>query len=244
MYIKPTVLIILCSWYLAQPTIAQNKKSNLVLIKSDPTGAMIHFKGESSFVGVAPFKLRANLHGGYEIFAHKEGFERKKFNYFFTGNENGTLKISLSPKTRFKAALRSSLFPGWGQLYAERKTSGVFLNLIQVGTIIGTLLAVDDYNKAVDEYKNALTNYELNRKLYSVRAEYWQIVVEKNKKANDSFDKQQMWLWAAGGIWIYNILDSIFFFPSFDKAIFNRSVPAISMNIRPGVANLALNIDL
>lgn len=209
----------------------QEKTKKAVVIKSEPSGAMVHFEGENGFIGITPLRLRSNLKGNYKITVLKSGYEKSKSNYYFTGNETGTMRIKLSPKTRFKAGLRSLVFPGWGQVYSERKTTGIFFSIIQAGTGIVTLLAHNDYSKAWDQYENAFNDYEENKKFFDKREQYWTVVENKYKKVEDAFNNREKWLYIMGGIWLYNFLDAIIFFPSFDEGLMNNSVPLISANI-------------
>lgn len=220
---------------------AQDKR--VVTIKSDPPGAMLYFKGENSFVGVTPFTVKPNLMGNYKITAVKQGYEQSRVQYFFKGTENGTLRLRLNPKTRFKAAMRSVVFPGWGQIYSDRKSSGIFLSLVQVSAGLLTFVAHNDYNNAFKKYENALSEYEENKKFSGQRDDYWDIVVARHKKASNAFDKRQTWLYITGGLWIYNFLDSILFFPSFDNEIFNRSLPGVSVNFHNDAVGLNLSFQ-
>jgi len=219
---------------------AQDKR--IVIIKSDPPGAMLYFQGENSFVGVTPFKIKPNLTGKYKISAVKSGYEKSKVEYYFKGTERGILRLRLTPKTRFKAGVRSLVFPGWGQVYSERKKSGIFLSLVQLSAGIVTLVSHRDYENAFNEYKNSINDYKENKWDSDVRDQYWEALVLKHKKAGDAFDKRQTWLYITGGLWIYNFLDSIFFFPSFDKGIFNRSLPGISANFQNDKLGLTLTV--
>jgi len=221
---------------------AQNKSKNRVIIKSDPPGAMIYFKGENSFVGVTPFKLKPNLIGNYRITATKSGFEKSKLEYVFKGTERGVLRLRLIPKTRFKAGIRSLVFPGWGQIYSERKKSGIFLSLLQAGAGLFALMAHLDYDKAFDDYQSALDDYLTNNQNYEVAIQKWQIVESRYRRAEKAFNKRKNWLAISGGLWLYNFLDSIFFFPSFDKKFFHRSLPGISVNIRHDSVGLGLTV--
>lgn len=208
----------------------QEKNKKAVVIKSDPPGAMVHFEGENGFVGITPLKLRTSLKGNYKITILKNGYEKSKTSYYFTGNEGGSMKIKLSPKTQFKAGLRSLVFPGWGQVYSERKTTGILLSIIQAGTGIVTYLAHSDYTRAYDNYQNAFNDYEKN-KSQEMDEQYLTIFKNKYKKAEDAFNKREKWLYIMGGLWLYNLLDSILFFPSFEEGLMNNSVPLISANI-------------
>ena len=222
---------------------AQNNVKKNVIIKSTPPGAMIYFEGENSFVGISPFKLRSNIKGMYTITATKGGYEKRKMEYFFKGTENGILRVRLHPKTRFKAAMRSFVFPGWGQFYSERKKYGAITSILQVSATIYTLFLNQKYNKKADEYNEALSIYQENKKNFQLQDEYWSIAVGKHKKAESAYEDRKTMLIISGGLWIYNILDSLFFFPSFENKLFNRSIPTISANFKNGTPSLGLSMS-
>jgi hypothetical protein len=221
-------------------TFAQDKDNKVVVIKSEPPGAMLYFQGENSFVGVTPFVVKPNLIGNYKIVVVKTGYEKSKMEYFFKGSEKGVLRLRLTPKTRFKAGVRSLVFPGWGQMYSERKTSGIFLNLVQAGAGLVTLMAHLDYNKSYDRYKTAWDDYKANEKYAELRTQKWEILEAKYNKADDAFNKRETWLYISGGLWLYNFLDALIFFPAFENEIFNRSLPGVSANFQHDSVGLTL----
>ncbi|MFW9830107.1 MAG: DUF5683 domain-containing protein, partial [Candidatus Thorarchaeota archaeon] len=202
--------LLLQHFFFATRIKAQDNK--IVIIKSDPPGAMLYLQGENSFVGITPFKIKPNLMGKYNITAIKSGYERSKVEYYFKGTEKGILRLRLAPKTRFKAGIRSIVFPGWGQVYSERKKTGIFISLVQLSAGILTLVSHMDYDNAFKEYKNSIKDYEENKWNSEVRDQYWNAVVDTHEKAGDAFDKRQTWLYITGGLWIYNFLDLILFF--------------------------------
>jgi len=221
--------------------LAQEKDNNSVIVKTNPPGAMLYFEGENSFVGVTPLKLPASLKGAYKIMATKYGFEKSRMEYFFKGNEKGVMRLRLSPKTRFKAGVRSLVFPGWGQFYSERKTSGILLSLAQLGIGIFTVSSHLKYNEAYTNYKDALNDYENERNI-TLKFEKYDVVNDKYDKANHAFNKRNDWLYITGGLWLYNFLDSILFFPSYDREIFDKTLPGISTNFHDSSIALTLTI--
>jgi len=220
---------------------AQEKDKNAVIVKSDPPGAMLYFDGENSFVGPTPLKLRPNLKGVYKITATKYGYEKSQMEYFFKGSESGVMRLRLLPKTRFKAGARSLVFPGWGQFYSDRKTSGIMLSIIQAGAGVFTLISHLDYEKAQNNYKDALADFE-SENFYGQKIEKWEVAKEKYDKANNAFNKRRTWLYITGGIWLYNFFDSIIFFPSYDREIFDKTIPGISANFHEGSVAVTLTV--
>ena len=70
------------------------------------------------------------------------------------------------------------------------------------------------------------------------------IVEKKHEKADDNYNRKQMWIIATCCLWIYNVLDAILFFPSFDKEIFKRAVPVMSTNIQNGTTKLKWSMPI
>jgi len=209
---------------------AQENSRNII-IKTNPPGVMLYFEGENGFIGVTPLTLNTKLIGTYKITAVKSGYEKSKLEYFFKGTESGTMKLNLSPRTRLKAGIRSLVFPGWGQRYSERKWAGILFSITQLGLGIYTYDVHRKYETAIKDYNNALDVYKDNIKNSELREKYYAIVLEKYQKADDAFERRQTWLAVCGGLWLFNFLDSIFFFPSFGGDIFNNSIPLISTNV-------------
>jgi hypothetical protein len=222
---------------------AQNSEGDKkgLIIRSDPPGAMLYFDGENSFVGAAPFRLKSNMIGNYRVTAVKSGYEKRRFDYFFKGNESGVMKIRLSPKTAVKAGFRSLVFPGWGQYYSERNNSAIVISLLTATAGVGTLIADRDYQRVVDAYDRARDKYELNKKSYELSNQYWQVVADKQRQADAAFQRRQTWLYVTGGLWLYNFLDAIFFFPSFDQEIFSKAAPTISSHLHEGTLGLSFS---
>jgi len=243
-FIFITIIYLLQILFATSSSRAQQNQKGLLIVKSDPPGATVYFRGNNNVTGVTPVRLKPNFQGTYKILALKKGYETCKDEYFFKGTERGILNISLSPKTRLKAGMRSFVFTGWGQMYAERKTNGMIMSLFQIGTAIGALVSENKYLNAVDEYKDALKIYKKNEKIFQEQEEHWKAVEQKYKKADHLYDERQLWILMAGSIWIYNILDSILFFPSFNEELFKRSVPSISMNYQNGCTRLTLSKSL
>jgi len=223
--------------------VCQSTRKGIILVKSEPPGAMVYLQGENSFVGVTPFKLAANFHGIYRITTSKKGYEKQNHVYLFNGDERGILKLNLIPKTPTKAAIRSCFVPGWGQYYSERKFSGVLINALEIFSLIGMGNAIRHYNADVSAYETALKLYEKNKQSYYLRDQYWNNVVNLHAKADDTFDKRQKWIVLACSVWLYNILDAFLFFPSFDEEIFNRTTPSLSSEFQNGTAKVTLSMQ-
>jgi len=230
------ILLMLLLWSIGFTSLqAQSRRS--VSIKSRPSGAIVCLEGEYTIVGRTPCKITGNLTGTYKIKAYKRGYENWSSTINFLGQGKESVIIHLSPKTRFKAMLRSMVFPGWGQVYSGRRTKGAFISLLQLGSAISTAIAVIDYNNKVNDYNDAVSKYEKKKKIFEEREKYWKIVSDRKREADKAYDLMQTLTWITVGIWIYNVLDCLFFFPSYEN------IPMISGYIQEGNPSITISME-
>ena len=101
------------------------------------------------------------------------------------------VEIDLSQRTPVNSAIRSALFPGWGQYFNEQKTKGYILMGSEVVTLTATILL---YNQAEETYKKYEEKGVKNDPLY------------------DEYSKQMDYVTfgsvLCAGIWIYSIVDA------------------------------------
>jgi len=103
---------------------AQETQSTGLIVRSQPPGALATVSGEVTVSGVTPVHFRQTLIGDYKLTLKKYGYEKYTTRVILDPGKLTTIDITLSPKTRFKAAVRSLFIPGWGQRYTEQKNKG------------------------------------------------------------------------------------------------------------------------
>ncbi len=211
-------------------------------INSVPSGATVYVEGEHTFVGKTPMNFPYLLVGTYKITASKRGYEDWFQTVNLVGRRSGSLLIRLSPKTRFKAALRSTLFPGWGQHYLDKRFKGGAISFAMIGLTLSSLVSDYQYDRAVDRYKRALRDYN-TAKREEDRLALEGKVQDKEKKADDSYRHRNALLWMTGTLWTYNILDALIFFPSFQQVGYDLGTPVISLDLEKGIPLLRLTIN-
>ncbi|GEM_PF-510678 len=244
-YIMRDAIIIISKYTLAVFTFlaimmnlaAAGGKAGNLEINSNPKGVEVVLSGEVEVSAVAPCRIVQNLTGDFKVTAFKPGYEDWKSEFFIPPGGNYSLNIKLSRKTKFKAAFRSILMPGWGQFYSGRKFEGVMLGLASLSSAGATLIINKYYNDKYDEYRSARTDYncassadeaELLYKVYS-------------DKHRDVYNAETLLRTAAGvtiGLWVYNILDSILFFPDYRAgtiAGFEPSIQSAVIDGNPGI---------
>lgn len=209
-----------------------------VLISSKPSGAIVHLEGLYKFTGRTPFVVPYPLRGPYKIKTTKKGYESFTSNMSFVGKGEDKLLIRLSPKTRGKAAIRSLVFPGWGQVYGGQKLKGTFMGAIQLGLGIWTLFVINDYNDAQDDFERALRDFELSQSEDAFRA-----LQDKESSAGEAYNSRNTMLIVTGVFWVYNLFDSIVLFSNKGVHINIESSP-VSNRINNGDLMLSLKIGL
>ena len=126
-----------------------------------------------------------------------------------------------SQKTRFEALMRSTLFPGLGQFYSERDSWGWIW--LSSGVAVGALsyMQYNDYKAAFDDY-----NKYQNQYMASTNPD---IIADLRGKVEDSHndmvvadDQMQNMLYAAGGIWVVNMLHAVLTVPVQSAEIKNK----------------------
>ncbi|MDD3730858.1 MAG: DUF5683 domain-containing protein [candidate division Zixibacteria bacterium] len=185
-------------------------------VETYPAGAEVTLKGEAVVIGITPTIFRQSLIGEYKVDIKKYGYEKYTTRVALDPGKPQQLSVTLTPKSRFKAAVRSMIIPGWGQMYSEQKTKSMVYNLLAVGSVAAFLLADHEYNKEYDDltaceraYDSTIANggsyNELERRYLNLRM--------AREDAYDAETIRRISIGAVIGVWTVNILDALFFFP-------------------------------
>ena len=207
------------------------QSKTMITISSNPNGAYIEMTGEYLIRGVTPLKIPYILNGSYMIKANRYGFEKFSTRYDFSGQNRSSFKFNLTSKSRSKAALRSILFPGWGQYYSDRKFSATILSAMEIGSILYFIKKETDYNKIVTGYDKLLKRYKNQNLSFENRESLKIKLIEEEKKADDAYEQRQRWIYMSVTIWIYNILDSMFLFNFDQLKSMNEIVPRLAVQM-------------
>ena len=212
MHLKLLILIstqVLCQYaYLcAQSNNNETIPPDALEIDSEPQGAMVEISGKYIFVGRTPFVVPYSLYGRYKIQVKKDGYEGASRTVNFLGDKNPKITFYLSKKTRLKAAMRSTLLPGWGQFYGQGKIKGLVVIMGQTVLGIKTFLSVKKYSDKKNDYQLAIN--EFNRTV-----ELAEIQKALKEEAEDAMNFKTTMIYVTAGFWLYNILDSMVFFSS------------------------------
>lgn len=231
---------IIISWAKPLYPQSQQEKKN-ISVKSRPFGVLIHFKGNRELICRAPCQITHGLHGIYRLKAWKKGFEPWRTTIFLRHGEQKSLSITLVPKTRWKAGLRSAVLPGWGQFYSEQKIKSIITGSAFIGCLTAAIMGNMNYNDKTNSYndlQSQLDNFNIS---LPERSELMNKATDKQHEMEKAYDFQQNALWASVAIWAFNLLDAIIIFPDFNKHINNYNKPAISAKSMGGVSLITVN---
>jgi hypothetical protein len=195
---------------ISAPVLAQSDAGNLTVI-SFPPGTAIKLEGEYTLAGVTPVTFNQKLHGIYSLTAERAGYEKYEMRLALTSGDPYQIDFELSPKTRFKAAMRSLVVPGWGQVYNKRKFRGVLYASAAVISLVSLFATDQDFRDKRDEYERALDLYRDARNIEEKR-----ILSERLDSAQDeAYDAEtvrQVAFGVAACVWAFNVVDAAVFF--------------------------------
>ncbi|MCP4581253.1 MAG: PEGA domain-containing protein [candidate division Zixibacteria bacterium] len=212
-------------------------------INSDPPGATITLDGDFKLSATTPCRLPDHISGKFELVAVMPGYESWKGDITILPGQKNHYSFDLSPKTRSKAALRSLFMPGWGQHYSGQKEKAFLLNIGTVSFAIGTILADSDFRRKRDDYNQAvidLGNAASFEETELLRSD----VIDKNRKAYDSETRRNALVLITAGLWVYNILDAVVFFPDRKLYFHQGSIPIQEARINPVFDGETIGLNL
>jgi Family of unknown function (DUF5683)/PEGA domain len=210
----PSAVII----FIALAATAFSQTSPIVSITSKPSGATVVLSGDYTVAGVTPTTFSQNLLGLYRIAAHHEGYETYHSTVVFSGREAVALDIKMVPKTRLRAAMRSLVVPGWGQRYADSKTKGALLTIGTLATAALTGIMHLRYDSRRNDYNDFNATYLQTRSVEQRE----QMLAKRYALQKDAYDAERDRNTVAAvlaGIWAYNLLDAILFFPDYGLSV-------------------------
>jgi len=191
---------------------AQSMSAGNVSVKSDPPGALASLEGEAVVAGVTPARFQYNLVGDYRLVVKLDGYETYRTHVSLDPSRPSEFIVTLSPRTKLKAALRSTVIPGWGQWYSGQKTKGTALMLLTIGTSVAALIADNRFDDKYDIYETKLAEYDAATS-YDELVRLQPGLAEAQRKAYDAENVRRACIGLMAGVWAFNVLDNFLFFP-------------------------------
>jgi hypothetical protein len=192
---------------------AHAQGTNGVVITSSPPGAVVELRGEQVFSGVTPWRLNRGLSGTYEVNATKPGYADWTGSTSLSASRRDSLFIRMTRKTPMAIGLRSAMFPGWGQFYAGQTLKGSVFLLAEAGAVAGILYTDSKREDAMRVHERTIRAYN--------SADQVDEIADAHEAMLDAFDdlerwheSRKRWVYAAGAIWLVNVLDATLIIPS------------------------------
>jgi hypothetical protein len=233
-------LIVLMFALFCFPVFAQETGT---IINSDPPGATITLNGDYKLSATTPCRLPDNISGKFEMVAVMPGYESWKGDITILPGQKNNFSFGLSPKTRMKAALRSLFMPGWGQYYSGQKEKAFLLNVGTVAFGIGTVMADSDFRRKRDDYNQALIDLS-NATTFEETEILRSAAIEKNREAYDSETRRNALFIITAGLWAYNIIDAVIFFPDRKMYFKPGGIPIQEARIDPMFDGESIGLNL
>jgi len=143
--------------------------------------------------------------GNHSYKVYKPGYESKKGSTKIDAKKHQELKFILNPLRRKTAMMRSLVFPGLGQFYAEKRGKGLFF----------TGMSLLCLKMILDESSNYTSQTELVDQTYSEYTNATFNISELSSIYQSEYDKQQQIMYSIGGysaglaaLWIWNVFDA------------------------------------
>jgi len=200
---------------------------------SDPPGAVISLEGEYYLNATSPCRLPETLNGYYRLRAIMPGYESWSGDVVLVPGQNNRIMVKLSQKTRLKASLRSLFIPGWGQYYSDQKGKAYLFNIATIGFGIGAIITDSDFRKKRDNYFRAQLDLE-NATGPTEIAELRSEVINRQRDAYDAETTRNVMVGITAGIYLYNVIDALIFFPKrefYNQGAGSSLIPAVSTYI-------------
>ncbi|MFH1865228.1 MAG: DUF5683 domain-containing protein [Candidatus Eisenbacteria bacterium] len=193
--------------------------SGSVVITSSPPGAVVELRGEHAYSGVTPWRLDRGLSGVYEILATKTGYADWTGSTSVSAGRTDSLFIRMTRKSQMATGLRSAILPGWGQFYAGQTLKGTVFLLAEAGAVTGALIADSKREDAMRIHERAIRAYNSADQVDEIEAAYDEML-----NAFDDVERwhenRKRWIYAAGAVWIANVLDATLLVPSDGGGLF------------------------
>lgn len=211
-----------------------------VTVVSDPGGAIARLAGDAVVTGVTPAHFDQPLFGAYELIVSKPGYETHKRWVVLDPSRALEFDVRLSAKTRLKAALRSLVLPGWGQLYTDRHGKALLFAALTVGSGVAYLIADHRFDSKYDEFKDVEDRYYA-ASTTAERTRLWGQMAAARRDAYDAEDSRRITIGAAIAVWGLNLLDALISSPGHSSEV---SVKNLSIVPSAGFEGVGMQVGV
>lgn len=164
--------------------------------------------------------------GYYKIGVRARGYEKWQKTVEIISNRGLDLDVQLSQRSRWKASLKSTIWPGWGD-FPDRKKSGVLMGILQIGAAAGAVWYHLDYRNNLEEYDAATKRFGdiENFPSYSEYESHYQMMRSKRNEVLNSMRLRDILLLSAVvGVRIIGAVESAAFMPGGEERTIVSSI--------------------
>ena len=222
--------------------IVQAQYSSGLTVTTNPDGALVTLNGDAIVTGVTPTKFTHTLVGLYKITIERYGYEKYNTKVILDPSKQMELNINLTPKTRFKSAVRSLVIPGWGQRYSSQNKRGYLYTFLAAASVWGYFVADDDFDTKYDRFKSLEAEYD-NLKVTGTVSQMEELLPRltyAQDRAYDAENVRRTVIGAAIAVWSLSVLDALFFFPE-EKGTFR--VKNLTVTPETNFQNVGVNLS-
>ncbi len=222
---------------------AQSEAAKGLVVRSYPEGAQVTLTGEVTVSGITPATFEHTLVGDYKLELRKYGYERYRTRVTLDPTKMTEMSVRLSPKTRYKAAGRSVIIPGWGQRYTDQKTKGFLFTALAVGSVAAYLIADREFDDKREVLDDRLRQYDraYQSGTYDEVVRLYDELDAAQGEAYDAENIRRITMGAVIGVWCLNLLDALFFFPE-ERTTFSVKGLAVGSAAQPGEVGLSISM--
>jgi len=218
--------------------LAQTESGELSII-SEPPGAEVMVKGALTVTGISPVTFNQGLDGTFKIKVGKLGYETYNSKITLQSGRAMAMTVNLTPKTPFKAAVRSLFVPGWGQMYSGRKFRGSMYLIMAAGSLTAFLIANDEFLYREDLHDDLRVRY-LAADTYDQRNALYPLLEVARKDAYDAENVRRITIGVTIAVWSLNLLDALFLFPDRQDSFIVDKL-AVQPDLRQGGGRIVLS---
>ncbi|MFH1892393.1 MAG: DUF5683 domain-containing protein [Candidatus Zixiibacteriota bacterium] len=233
-----TLKVLFLFLVISSAAIAQTGSGNLT-VTSSPAGTAVMLDGEYELAGVTPVTFNQKLFGVYKLTALRGGYEKYQTTLVLVGDEPRTIKFDMVPKTRSKAAFRSLLIPGWGQMYSGQKLRGAAYTFGAAASLLTLAIVDNDFRDKKDEF-NRLNDAYVSARSIDEKRRLKVGVDDAQQAAYDAESSRNIVFGVAALIWAFNVIDAAAFFPESGYSVGGPT--AISIDTGEGFDRVQLKL--
>ncbi len=211
-------------------------------VRSTPPASLVTLEGAVTVTGITPTTLYHRLAGPFDVTVSRPLYEKYHTTLYLEPGRSQSLDVKLSPKTRFKGALRSMFIPGWGQLYSEQKGKSILFGVLAIGSASAFLIADHNFQIKYDRFKESDELYQ-NARDSADFGTLRDLDARRRAHQEEAFDAEDVRRGTIGaviGVYALSLLDVLFFFPD-DKGALNIEGVSVTPTTNSGTFGLALS---